>query len=170
VQGPNAESIFQALFTLLAGSPTDTPPFSKGVAGTDWSGNPIPLTYATRNWQPPANAVQGQMPGLYQLDPFKPERDVRTGRGRRRRTLRALIDLYFNLNTGTSDAQPWNTIFNNWQQALYNRMSPLDDPGFTIGLPTTVEDFGPIMFDYFYGLRNGTVGLVQCIVEIEVGG
>jgi hypothetical protein len=164
------ETVFAGLFKLLGGSPTDDPPFSNGIQGKDWNGNPLPLVYASRNWRSFDEAVQGQMPSLYQLDPFKPELLTRTGRGRRRRKPCALISVFFTMNIGTSDAQPWNTLFNNWTTALHDAMSPLDDPGLTLGVPNQITDFGPRLFTYDYGLKTGAVGLVQCIVDIETGG
>lgn len=158
MQGPNLETIFANLFKLVS-----------TVQGADWSGTPIPLVYSTRNWKPPQIASQGQMPSLYQLDPFKPEKDFATGRGRRRRVLQALIDIYFQVNTGTPDTQPYNTIFNNWTQNLYNLLSPQDDPGLVLGVPNQITDFGPVEWQYAYGFKDG-VGLVSCRVEIETGG
>ena len=74
--GVSTEQIFQAFFNIAS-----------KVQGSDWSGSPIPLNYATRNWEPPnAVGVMPKLPAYYQLDP-REEVDQTTGIGRVKRKM-----------------------------------------------------------------------------------
>lgn len=153
---PLAERVFAALFNVV-----------KTVQGVDWSGNVMPLQFSSRDWVKVGETPDGVMPALYQLDPLF-EKDIRTGRGRSRRVLHALVDI--RLERQQPDEmpanQPFATIFNTWQQNFYNLLSPSDNP--TLG--GLVEDCYPIDWKYDYGLDTSRVAVIQAIIELITGG
>lgn len=160
---PTDDAIFQALFDQV-----------KVVAGEDWTGTSIPLKNASRHWLPVKDVDESQMPILQQLDPL-PERDIRTGLGRSRRILHAMIDICMQRQDQQSypDTQPFATILNNWKTNLYSLISPADTgmgpPNCNLGLSNVIDCY-PIDAKFDYGLDSRAVAVVQVIVEIIVGG
>lgn len=149
------EQIFAAHFAL-----------AKTVQGTDWSGTPIPLQYASRNWMPVAQDTDAIYPALYQLDP-RPERDIRTGLGRSRRLLRVQLDIRIQRGPQQtySDTQPFATLLNNWLDNLYRIFSPSDAT--TLG--GLVADVYPVATYPDYGVGQ-QVAVLYVVNEIMFGG
>ncbi len=154
---PSDDMIFAQLFDQVS-----------AVEGTDWGGNPIPLLNATRNWVLVKDSADVQMPFLCQLDPL-PERDTRTGIGRSKRLLRALLDIRMVRQPDQNaypDNMPFATILNNWKTNLYNLISPSDNSN----LGGLVIDCYPIDARFDYGIDSDGVAVVQVVVEILTGG
>lgn len=156
---PSDDDVFQALFDQVS-----------SVETTDWNANPILLENATRLWEPIKDTDDSAMPLLSQLDPLQ-ERDVRTGVGRSRRLLHALLDIRMQRQPDQMSYpanQPFNTLLNNWKTSLYNLISPTDNP--FLGLPGFVTDCYPTDAKFDYGLDSKGIAVVQIIVEIVIGG
>lgn len=177
------EQIFAALFGLV-----------KTVQGADWAGNPIPLQYSSRNWIKVGTGPYGLMPALYQWDP-RQEQDVRTGLGRSRRKLHALVDIrmqrqqpdqYFDVLTpappATPTGGPFSTILNNWADNLYAMFSPYDGgPQQLTSLPNgtvyagalpygAIADCYPTEMRVDRGDDASHVAVIQAMIEIITGG
>jgi hypothetical protein len=174
------EQIFVALFGLV-----------QTVQGADWAGNPIPLQYFSRNWAKVGGTAEGTMPALYQWDP-RQEQDVRTGLGRSRRKLHALVDIRIQVQqadqypdvvtTSPTPSGPLSTILNNWADNLYNMFSPSDGgpqqlqwlPNGTVypgALPYgAIADCYPTEMRVDRGGDASRVAVIQAMIEIITGG
>jgi hypothetical protein len=175
------ESIFKALFAMVS-----------TVAGTDWAGASIPLQYFSRNWAKVGETADGTMPALYQWDP-RQEQDVRTGLGRSRRKLHALVDIRIQRNQPDQypdtvqvingvTVGPFSTILNNWADNLYSMFSPADGGPqtltalqngtvFTGALPYgAIADCYPTDIRVDRGDDASRVAVIQAVIEIITGG
>lgn len=169
--GVTTEQIFQQLFAV-----------AQTVAGADWAGNPIPLAYASRNWQKVADSADVEMPCLYQLDPMI-ERDTRTGLGRSRRVLHAQLDIRFQRQQSdqyqdavdtVANKGPFATLMNNWIHNLYSLFSPADGGPQRLATPANpqglVADCYPISCRPDHGNDSSRVAVVYTVIEIILGG
>ncbi len=170
------ETIFEQLFALV-----------QTVQGLDWAGNAVPLQYFSRNWVKPSETPDGSMPALYQLDPMA-ESDVRTGLGRSRRKLHALVDIRIqrqqpdqypdtistNTTTPPGNSGPFSVILNNWADNLYALFSPRDGGPQILAsaaYPTgVVSDCYPTRTAIDYGTDASRVAIVYAQIELITGG
>lgn len=170
------ETIFEQLFSLV-----------QTVQGLDWAGNVQSLVYSSRNWVKPSETPVGAMPALYQLDPMA-ENDVRTGLGRTRRKLHALVDIRIQrqqpdqypdvISTGATtppgNSGPFSVILNNWADNLYSLFSPADGGPQILAnaaYPTgVVSDCYPTRTAIDYGTDASRVAVIYAQIELITGG
>lgn len=154
--GISDETIFAALFAL-----------AKQAQGTDWNGAPLALQYSTRNWVPVQSMGNPALPALYQLDPL-PEQQVRTGSGRSRRIMHALVDIRLSRQPQQTydDTKVFSTIINNWKQSLAELISPSDYP--TLG--GLVVDVWVPRWNFDYGIGDRNLAVIEAMVELVTGG
>lgn len=162
------------------------------VQGADWTNTPIPLAYFSRNWAKVGETADGNMPALFQWDP-RMEQDARTGLGRSRRKLHALVDIRIQRNQSDQypdtiqvingiTVGPFSTLLNNWADNLYSLFSPADGQPQTLtslqnGVPFAgalpygaISDCYPTDIRVDRGDDASRVAVIQALIEIVTGG